>query len=430
MSSRSTLEALLRAGLAAVDPEAATRRWMAGAAGRLRSRPLTVVAAGKAAGPMARALVAGWGERIVRGLVVTGDGLDPGPEAFHLERAGHPLPDERSARAGAAVLDAAAGTPPDGGFVLLLSGGASALLTAPADGLALSDLRAVTAGLMRAGADIEEQNAVRRHLTRASGGRLAAVTRALVEVAVVSDVPGDELATIGSGPCAPDPTTWADALEIVERRLGERVPTAVRAYLQEGAAGALADTRGSGDPIFDRVHHEIVARNEDALRGIEAAARERGIPTARCSFALEGEARDAATRLVAEARSRSGPLILLAGGETTVTVRGSGRGGRNQELALAAACELDGESALSVLAAGSDGIDGPTDAAGAWADGQTARRGRRAGVEAAACLEDNDAHRFFEAEGGLLRTGPTGTNVMDLVLVAVGDVGVAGDRDR
>lgn len=427
MSRRASLEALLQLGLAAVNPRVATERWLAGAQARLSSRRLTVVAAGKAAGPMAQVLAEAWGDRIDRGLVVTRDGHDPGPDSFTRRHAGHPLPDERSAGAGEAVLELAAEMPPDGAFLLLLSGGASALLTTPADGLDLSTIRELSDALMRAGADIEELNTVRRCLTRVSGGRLADVCAAAqVEVAAISDVPGDDLATLGSGPCAPANTTAADAIAILRERLGDATPAPVSAYLGSGAV----DLPTSDLARREHVRHEIVANNEDALRAIEAAAAAQGIPTWRAASALRGEARDAAGQLVDEARRHSGNGVLIAGGETTVTVRGRGRGGRNQEFALSAACRVSGDAALALLAAGTDGSDGPTDAAGAFADGGTVERGRRAGVDAEHCLAENDAYRFFAAEGGLLRTGPTGTNVMDVALVARGDVEFADESDR
>ncbi len=435
MTRREELEALLAVGLAAADPEAATQRWLADAASpleepldeRLGDRRLTVVAAGKAAGPMARAVAREWGDRIDRGLVVTRDGHDPGPDSFSRCYAGHPLPDERSAAAGDEVLRLAAGVPFEAALIVLLSGGASALLTTPAAGLALAEIRAVSDALMRAGAGIEELNAVRRCLTRVSGGRLALSCQAeVIEVAAISDVPGDVLATLGSGPCAPATTSAADAVEVLVRRLGDGTPPAVLAHLRSG----LAEPPDAASDRFARVRHEIIANNEDALAAIEAVAAARGIATWRAAAPLSGEARECAQALVDQARQRGGPGLLLAGGETTVTVRGEGRGGRNQELALAAACALAGDPELSILAAGSDGTDGPTDAAGAFADGGSLERGRMAGVDARGCLAENDAHRFFAAEGGLLRTGPTGTNVMDLVLIGRGALGFTADPDR
>lgn len=427
MSQRGALEALLRVGLAAVDPRTAIEGWLVGAEARIQQRPLTVVAAGKAAGPMAHAVADAWGERIDRGLVVTRDGHDPGPTSFTRCHAGHPHPDERSVAAGQAVVELARETHADSVFLLLLSGGASALLTTPVDGVELEAIREVADSLMRAGADIEELNTVRRCLTRVSGGRLAAACAAArIEVAAISDVLGDDLATLGSGPCTPADTKATDAIEILSARLGASASPTLLAFLRSGAV----DLPRTAPDHQERVHHEIVANNEDAQRAIEGAAVAQGIPTLRSTSALAGEARQEGLRLVNEARSPDRNGLLIAGGETTVTVRGSGRGGRSQELALAAACAIEGDPDIALLAAGTDGSDGPTDAAGAFADGGTLERGRVAGVEADDCLAENDAYGFFAAEGGLLRTGPTGTNVMDLVLVARGEFQFADDSDR
>ncbi len=246
-------------------------------------------------------------------------------------------------------------------------------------------------------------------------GWRAALRADRIEVLAISDVPGDAIETIASGPFAGDPSSCADALAIFERcgLLGQ-APPRVLAHLESGHAESVKP----GDPALRRVSTTILASNRDALAGAGEAARERGLRAITVTDALSGEAREAGRRLVAVARSliHEGPLLLLSGGETTVTLRGGGKGGRNQELALAAACELHGTSGIALLAAGTDGTDGPTDAAGAYADGGTVRRGRALGLEAQDSLERNDSYPFFRAEGGLLVTGPTRTNVMDLVL--------------
>jgi glycerate 2-kinase len=279
---------------------------------------------------------------------------------------------------------------------------------------------------MRAGAGIQELNALRKHLLAVGGGRLARASGAgRIEVLAVSDVPGDDPAWIGSGPCAPDPSRFPEVIASLERRgLLGRIPTVVRDHLERGARGALAETPKPGAPGFDRVHTTVVATNGDALEAAARTGRSLGLEPIRVTGGLRGEARLAGRRLAALAIAcrPGGGRLLLAGGETVVTVRGPGRGGRSQELALAAAIALEGRSGIALLAAGTDGIDGPTDAAGAFADGQTVARGRSRGVDAVACLSRSDSHGFFEREGGLLRTGPTGTNVMDLVLIRVGAV--------
>jgi len=429
---RGLLEAVFRAALAAVDAgEAVARATSApGAPPEIlgeRLPPdarLVVLAAGKAACTMAAALEARFGPRIVRGLAVTKDGHALPLARCAVREAGHPVPDARSGAAGREALALAAGTRGDEILVVLLSGGASALLSAPPDGVSQEDLARTNVALLASGAGIEELNAVRKHLSVVSGGRLAAASGAgRVLVLAISDVIGDALDVIGSGPCAADPSRFADALAVLRRRgldAPDALPAGVRAHLVAGAEGRLDETPKSGDPRLARVRSAVLASNADALAAARAAAQARGVEARIVTRALAGEARSAGRRLIALGRAlRPAPVsrLLLAGGETTVTVRGRGRGGRCQELALAAALALAGDSALALLAAGTDGSDGPTDAAGAYADGGSVGRGAAAGIDAAAALARNDAHAFFAAEGGQLRTGPTGTNVMDLVLV-------------
>jgi glycerate-2-kinase len=429
---RAELEAIFRAGLQAADPAAALTRvvvprrdalWIAGEPLPRGSR-CSVIAAGKAAAAMAAAFENAAAALELRGLVVTKDGHGRRLARLALCEAGHPLPDARSSAAGRAALAVAAQVGPDEALVVLLSGGASALLTTPLPALEPGELRATTELLLRSGAEIQELNCVRKHLTATSGGRLAAATRARrVFVLVVSDVLGDDLATIGSGPCAPDPTSHRDALAVLERRgILAQVPPAVRHELEEGAAGRRPESPKPGDPALARVTHVLLATNRDALAAARADARARGLEARIVSDQLRGEARELGARLVALARAAAvgeRALLLLAGGEPTVTVRGPGRGGRAQELALAAALALEGEPRVTLLAAGSDGSDGPTAAAGAFADAGSVARGAAAGLDARACLDANDAYGFFAREGGCFVTGPTGTNVMDLVLVRV-----------
>jgi glycerate-2-kinase len=262
---------------------------------------------------------------------------------------------------------------------------------------------------------------VRKHLAAATGGRLARAARAgRIEVLAISDVVGDRLDVIASGPFAPDPTRHADALAVLAQRdRGGRVPNAVRAHLEAGARGDREETPKPGDPAFARTRHTLIASNRTAVTAACAAATDRGWRAIAVEEALAGEARHAGERLVArgDGGDADRPLCLVAGGETVVTVRGPGRGGRSQELALAAALAIAGRADVSVLAAGTDGADGPTDAAGAFADGGTVARAQRLGVDAAAALAANDSHGFFCREGGVVRTGPTGTNVADLALL-------------
>jgi glycerate-2-kinase len=433
-SRREELEGLFRAALRAVDPGEAVRRALSREGSRLlvagvalpEDARCVVLAAGKAAAAMAAAFEREAGERVVRGLVVTKDGHGLPLAKLGLREAGHPLPDARSEAAGAEALALAESAGAGETLVVLLSGGASALTSCPQSGLHLDELRETTDLLLRAGAGIAELNCLRKHLTRVAGGRLAAAASRAREIVVlaISDVMGDDWATLGSGPCAPDPTTHADALAVLRRRgLVERVPAAVRSHLEAGAAGLRPESMKPGDPALARVRSALVARNRDALAAAREAGRARGLAVHVLTDRLQGEARDAGRRLAALARAlRPGPpRLLLAGGETTVTVRGRGRGGRAQELALAAAVALDGDRRVALLAAGTDGSDGPTSAAGAFADGETLARGAAAAADARRALAENDAHGFFAREGGCFVTGPTGTNVMDLVLVRVSD---------
>ena len=421
--ARARLERVFRAALAAVDPEPLTR---AAAVERI-DRPVRVLAAGKAAGGMATGLLGVGSVRVVEGLAVTRDGHAPAPPPLRTRFAAHPLPDHRSAAAGCEARAVAARCRADEDFVVLLSGGASALLSEPEPPLGVEDLRETTRVLLAAGADIGTLNAVRKHLTRVSGGRLARAARRAhrVLVLVVSDVLGDDLATIGSGPCVGDPTSFAEAICGAKAHgAWEALPPAVRVHLIRGSEGAIAESLEAGDPALARVETRLLASNGLALRAAAVAARAEGSSAMILTDRLSGEARAAGSRLAAlAAASRpSGRLLLLAGGETTVTVLGPGRGGRAQELALAAALHWHRarpDSRVALLSAGTDGSDGPTDAAGAFADSATVARGQRAGVDAQTALAANDAYRFFAAEGGLLRTGPTGTNVMDLALIEI-----------
>jgi len=432
---RARLERVLRAALAAVDAGAAVSRAVAREGGGLvlcgsplaDSQRLWVLAAGKAAGAMAAALETRAGDRIAGGLAITKDGHGVPLARIALREAGHPVPDARSEAAAREALALVSGAGRDDALVVLLSGGASSLLACPAPGLSLADVAATTSLLLSAGAGIEELNAVRKHLSAVGGGRLGrCAVSDRIEVLAISDVPGDRIDVIGSGPFAPDPSTFADALAALDRRgVRDRVPARVASHLVAGARGEAEETAKPGDAGLERVRTTLLATNATALSAAAAAASDLGMRPLTLSGSLQGEARDVGRRLAALAgaiRPGAGgasPLCLIAGGETAVTVRGRGRGGRNQELALAAARVIDGCAGIAILAAGTDGSDGPTDAAGAFADGGTLERARARHLDAAAALAENDSYGFFAAEGGLLVTGPTRTNVMDLVLLHV-----------
>jgi glycerate-2-kinase len=427
--ARARLEQLFSAALEAVDPahavQAAVRRdadqlEVAGEPLEPEAR-LVVFAVGKAAGTMARALEALVGDRIAAGLVVVPDGQAVDLETMTLVETAHPIPDERCERAGQMAIDLVAGARPDDVLLAMISGGASSLVSCPIEGVTLRDLADTTDRLLQGGASIGELNTVRKHLSRLSGGRLVAhAASERIEVLAISDVPGDRLDVIGSGPLAADPTTYCDALDSIDR-IGGPFPERVRAHLEAGARGECPDTPAPGAALFDRVRSTLLASNSTAIEAACLAAEQRGMRAVALPGCLRGEARIAGRRLAALGVSLacSRPVCAIAGGETAVVVRGTGRGGRNQELALAAAVELAGNRKVALLAVGTDGIDGPTDAAGAYADGETLAHGNELGVDARAALAANDSHSFFAREGGVLRTGPTGTNVMDLAFLYV-----------
>jgi hydroxypyruvate reductase len=333
------------------------------------------------------------------------------------------VPDEAGLAAAAEVESLLSGGRPGDLVLVLVSGGGSALLPAPAEGVTLAEKQAVTSLLLASGADIGEMNCVRKHLSRLKGGGMARrAAPARVATLVLSDVVGDPLDVIASGPTVPDPTTFADALEVLRRRgIAERVPPAVRARLEAGARGEIPETPKPGDPALRGGLPALVGTNRIAVAAAARRARALGFRPLVLSTTVTGEARDVAAVLAAVAREARGsgqpaapPCCLLSGGEPTVTLRGKGKGGRNQELALAAALALEGIPGVALLSAGTDGSDGPTDAAGAICDGATAARARAAGLDPRRHLEENDAYPLFAALGDLVVTGPTQTNVMDL----------------
>jgi glycerate-2-kinase len=298
---------------------------------------------------------------------------------------------------------------------------------APAAGITLEEKQATARMLMEAGADIHELNTVRKHLSRVKGGLLArAAHPARIVSLLISDVPGDRPDVIASGPAVPDPTTFADALAVLEARgLIRAVPASINHRLEQGRAGQVPETPKPGDPLFGRVSTIVTACNRDALGAAAAEARRLGLEVRNNDGIVAGEAREAGQILASQAlrlrsQMKSGQrLCLLSGGETTVTVRGKGKGGRSQELALAFCREIAGIPGITLLAAGTDGIDGPTDAAGAIVDGGTAELARQSGFDPAASLAANDAYPLLELCGALLKTGPTGTNVMDVQIVII-----------
>jgi hydroxypyruvate reductase len=313
--------------------------------------------------------------------------------------------------------------------ICLISGGASALLPAPAPPITLEEKQQVTRLLLACGATIHEINAVRKHISEVKGGQLARLAYpARVLSLLLSDVIGDPLDVIGSGPTAPDASTFADALAVLDKYgLRERVPAPVRERLERGAAGEIPETPKADDPVFQRTQNLIVGNNRTAVDAAAKIARVFGFRPLVLSTMIEGETREVARvhaaivrEILASGRPARPPVCLISGGETTVTLRGNGLGGRNQEFVLAAAIELAGLPDVVVLSGGTDGTDGPTDAAGAIADGATLARAERIGLDARRMLAENDSYHFFEPLGDLIKTGPTNTNVMDLRLLLVG----------
>jgi glycerate-2-kinase len=391
---------MLAAALAAAEPEAAVARALAKV--DLGEEPVTIVALGKAAPAMARGAVRALGDRVQGGIVVSNH-ADPVPPGMELLVTGHPVPDNRSLGAGRRLLDVVAAVPPSSRVLFLVSGGGSALADVPAAGLSLEDLVATAEALTVAGVPIDEMNTLRTHLSAIKGGRLAAATRARTMTVLLSDVPDSAPYAIASGPTLPCPTVPSDALEVLKTyRLLERVPAHVVDLLTSAPAPpAVADC------------YVVAADGSTAATAAVAAATQRGIAALRSPEPLTGPAAATARRALAD--SAVGAITVLAG-ETTVEVRGGGRGGRNQEAALAAAMELQGSTTM-FAAFGTDGVDGPTDAAGALVDGFTTGRIRAGGVDPAAALAANDSHPTLDVARALIRCGPTGTNVADLWIV-------------
>ena len=431
-SAREAAEQIFRAGVESVKPDNLIRQFVAVRDGRLVMETLSwpladlkriyVIGAGKASALMAQSVEAVLGGHITAGHIVTKHGHGVALKRIGTTEAGHPVPDEHGVRGTAAVL-ALAEQAAAGDLVLcLLSGGGSALLADVPPGGSLADLKALNDLLLRCGADIREINGIRKHLSKVKGGQLArAVQPATLVSLILSDVVGDPLDVIASGPTAPDPSTFAEALAALDKYgIRAQVPPSLRIRLEEGAAGLQAETPKAGEALFENVHNLVIGTNRLAL----AAARERavalGYETRVVTSTLAGDTADAARMIVAAAREAQaaggGKVCLLFGGEPTVKVAGHGLGGRNQHLALLAAGLLAEIPGITVLSAGTDGSDGPTDAAGAVADAGTLARARELGLDWNAYRENCDSYHFFAQTGGLIRTGPTQTNVMDLMV--------------
>ena len=436
-----TIARILCAALDAVDPAAAVSHFfrregsLLEAAGQIyhldHYRRVFLVGAGKAGAPMARAAAGVIGDRLTRGLVIVKEGyadLESAPPDPRVEivEAGHPLPDERGVAACRRITDLVSSCGSHDLLICVISGGGSALLTSPVKGVALSDMQVLTSELLKRGANIGEINTLRKHLDSVKGGGLARMAPQTPKIVLVlSDVIGDRLDVIASGPCYPDASTFKDAWDLLLRfDLLEAAPPAILEALRGGLRGDTPENPLPGDPLFSLVQHILVGSNLQAARAAQSLAAEEAFHSLVVTTSLQGEARQAGLFLSALAHQvdahsypAARPACLIVGGETTVTLTGKGLGGRNQEAALAAVEDLDGLRDLVLVTLATDGGDGPTNAAGAVVTGESLRRARRLGLDPQRYLLENDSYHFFAPLEDLLLPGPTCTNVNDLAFV-------------
>jgi glycerate 2-kinase len=439
--SRKHALQIFRAALDAADPQRAVLRNL-----KFDGRTLTaarrryslskfdriqVIGAGKAGAAMAAAVEGVLGRRISSGFVNVPEGTRTHVRRIELNESGHPVPDRRGLDGARRITEIARNAGERDLLLCLISGGASALMPDPAPPITLAALQHATRQLLASGADIRELNTVRKHISQLKGGQLARLASPATVIALIlSDVIGDDLEVIGSGPTVPDSSTFEDAARVLET-YAIRAPATVARRIACGVAGAIAETPKPGDPAFARVQNIVVGGNRQAIDAAARQARALGYRPLVLSTFIEGETRDIASmhaaiakEILSSGRPMRPPVCILSGGETTVTVRGKGLGGRNQEFVLAAAIALYGSTGdraafgpTTIFSAGTDGIDGPTDAAGAIADERTLDRARSIGLDARRFLANNDSHHFFEKLEALVKTGPTGTNVMDIRVI-------------
>ena len=428
LPARGLATELFNAALNAVNPYESVRRYIdriIGTYNTAHCRNIRVIGFGKASCPMMGALVDSMGDLIEEAVVITKYGHSGhlnNSEKIKFFEAGHPIPDENGLKGTEEVIRLLENSREDTLIVCLISGGGSALLVSPSQGIALTEKQKLTGLLLKAGADIFALNTVRKHISRVKGGRLAEIAYPARMVSLIlSDVIGDRLDVIASGPTSPDTTTYSDALHILEEyHIRDKVPRAVIDVLERGGKGIIAETPKEGSNIFNRVENIIIGSNKIALTAAREEAEKRGLTVEMISSGLSGEARDVGRWLAGKAHAIKQskdvrrPRCLISGGETTVTVTGNGSGGRNMELALSFAMEIEGMNGVTLLSAGTDGTDGPTDAAGAVVDGQTVIEAKSHGMHPESYLKNNDSYNFFKKIDGLLITGPTGTNVMDI----------------
>jgi hydroxypyruvate reductase len=435
---RQDAEVIFRAGLNAVDSKNAVVKFLSrkdclltvdnSSYDLLDYENVYVIGAGKASAAMAQAVEEILGERIKAGVINVKYGHALPLDIITLNEAGHPVPDEAGLKGTQEIVQLLEKSGENDLVLCLISGGGSALLPYPAEGITLDEKRQLTQILLDIGATIHEMNALRKHVSRVKGGRLArfAYPATLVTL-ILSDVIGDDLDSIASGPTVPDRSTYADCLRILQKySVQDKVPGAVLDYIKRGSKGTVAETPKVNDPAFVKTQSVIVASNSLALQAAKHKADVLGYNSLVLSSSIEGETKDVALvhAAIAQEILKTGepvskPACVISGGETTVTIRGQGKGGRNQEFVLAAAIAIDGLENVAILSGGTDGTDGPTDAAGALADGTTVSRAASQGLDAQEYLRNNDSYSFFHSLGDLLKTGPTFTNVMDLRLVLV-----------
>lgn len=429
---------IFHAGLKAVDPVNAIKRHLHRQGDTLEIQGqryelstfdgIYVVGMGKAAAVMAQALEQLLGDRLRAGIVNVKVGHAVPLSIIQVHEAGHPIPDEAGWRGAQQIVDLLRQTGENDLVLCVISGGGSALLPCPAEGLTLEDKQQVTQLLLECGATIHEINAVRKHISQVKGGRLARLAWPSTVISLIlSDVIGDTLDTIASGPTAPDQTTFDDCLRLLQQyQIQDRIPAPVLEHLQRGARGEIEETPKADDPIFQRTRNVIVGSNILAVKAAQHKATELGYHSLLLSSFIEGEAKEVAKvhaamakQILSTGHPVQRPACLISGGETTVTIRGRGRGGRNQEFALAAALAIAGLKDVVMLSGGTDGTDGPTEAAGGIVDGTTVARAKALGLDAEAYLRENNSYGFLQPLGDLLITGPTYTNVMDVQLVLV-----------
>jgi hydroxypyruvate reductase len=438
-AGKESAKKIFSRALKAVSPEACVKRHLKALSdGSLkvcrtrydlkRYKNIFVIGGGKASCPMAKAVEELLGERLAAGCVVTKYGHALKLKKIRALEAAHPVPDGGGIKGARAVLKIAGRAGPEDLVICLVSGGASALLASPDEGISLKDKQKLTRLLINSGATIQEINAVRKHLSRIKGGGLARVIAPAEALSlIISDVVGDYPSTIASGPTSPDMTTYRDCLAILKRYgLTEKAPWAVFTRLRRGAKGLIEETPKPRNPIFRKIKNFIIADNRSALFAAKDKARALGFRPVILSSVLKGETHEASrflTAVIKEVKTSGNPVrppaCILLGGETSFEVKGGGLGGRNQEFALTAALEIEGMEGVTILSAGTDGTDGATDAAGAFVDSKTVKRGEKRGMDALEYLKRNDSYSYFNSLGDLFITGPTRTNVMDMVVALV-----------